>query len=106
MKHKTGNLLLFLSKALLVFAILILFVFGQRFFYEETLYYFCGNNVVLLLYASILYLTSRVYNGFNFGNTGLQEITLSWVLCLIVTNVFQYFVLSLLEESLIPVLVL
>jgi len=104
MKHKTGNILLFLSKAILVFAILALFFIGQRYFYEETTFYFRGDILVLFLYVAMLYLTSRVYNGFNFGNAGMQEIILSWALCLIVINVFQYSLLSLLVSTLIPVI--
>jgi len=104
MKYKTGNILLFSSKAILVFAILTIFFIGQRFFYEETQFYFRGDILVLFLYTAVLYLTSRIYNGFNFGNAGMQEIILSWVLCLIVINVFQYSLLSLLESELLPVI--
>ena len=104
MKRKTGNLILFLSKTLLLFAILAMFFIGARLFYAEALFYERGNYVILMLYTAILYLLSRIYNGFNFGNVNLQEIVLSWTLCLIGANFFMYFILSLLEEGLINVL--
>ena len=103
MVRKTGNFLLFFSKAVLFFGVLVMFFFGYRYFYLNPTFYFWGNNIILLLYTAILYLIGRIYNGFNFGNVSLQEIILSWVLCLIIANVFQYFVLSLLATALLPV---
>ena len=103
MVRKTGSFILFLSKTILVFAVLAIFYIGQRLFYEQVDYFFWGYNIIIMLYAGSLYLISRIYNGFNFGNVNLQEIILSWALTLIVANVFQYFVLSLLAEMLIPV---
>jgi exopolysaccharide biosynthesis polyprenyl glycosylphosphotransferase len=104
MSKRTNNLILFIAKALMFFAIIAVFAVGQHYLYPQTLYYFWGNNIVLLMYTASLYLISRIYNGFNFGNVNLQEIVLSWVLCLVVANIFQYFVLSLLVESLLPFL--
>jgi len=101
--RRAAGLLSFLSKVLIVVVILAMFFIGQRIFYEDTLFYHLGNYLVLLLYASALYFMSRIYNGFNFGNATLSEIVLSWALCLVVANVFQYFVLSLITESLLPV---
>jgi len=90
-------------KAILVFAVLAMFFIGQRLFYEQVDYFFWGYNIITMLYAGSLYLISRIYNGFNFGNVSLQEIILSWALTLIVANIFQYFVLSLLVFNMIPV---
>jgi exopolysaccharide biosynthesis polyprenyl glycosylphosphotransferase len=103
MKRKTGSLILFISKTILFFGLLAIFFFGQRYFYEQTLFYFWGDILVISLYTSILYLISRTYNGFNFGNISLQEIIISWILCLIFANGFQYFILSLLATALLPV---
>ena len=103
MVRKTDGLIFFLSKAALFFALVLLLYVGQRLFYPVP-FYFWGNIIVLMLYMASLYMISRVYNGFNFGNVGLQEIAISWVLCLFGANVFQYFVLSLLLEQLLPVL--
>jgi len=102
MARKTGNIILFFSKILLVFSVLAIFFIGQSYFYEQTLYYFRGNIITLLFYTVFIYLISRIYNGFNFGNAVLQEIIISWVLCLIIVNTFQYFVLSLLRTELLP----
>ena len=104
MKRKTNGLIIFLSKAVLFFALFAVFYIGQRFFYPYSLYYFWGNILVQVLYMASLYMMSRIYNGFNFGNAGLQEIAVSWALCLVVANVFMYFVLSLRVEELLPVL--
>jgi len=95
MARKIGGLLFFLSKAILFIALLAMFYFGQLLFYPETRYYFWGNVMVLVLYTASLYMISRVYNGFNFGNVSLQEIAVSWMLCLVGVNGFMYFVLSL-----------
>jgi len=104
MIKETGGLLFFISKAMLFFTVMALFAVGQRVFYDDTLYYFWGNVIVLMLYAAGVYLISRIYNGFNFGNAGIQDIILSWVLCLIGANGFIFFVLSLLVEKLLPVM--
>ena len=103
MKRETGSLILFFSKTVLLAIVLAVFYFGQRFLYYEVEYYFWGYNVILALYAGIIYLMSRIFSGFNFGNVTLQEIILSWVLCLISANIFQYFILSLLANGLLPV---
>jgi len=103
MIRKTGSFLLFLSKAILFFAVLALFVIGQRYFYADSPFYFWGHVLVIMLYTAILYMISRIYNGFNFGNASLQEIILSWILCLIGANIFMYFILSLFMLALLPV---
>ena len=103
MIRKTGNIWLFAAKAFLFFVILAIFFVGQNIFYEQTLFYFWGNSIVLLLYTANLYFTCKIYNGFNFGNADLQEIILSWVLSLIIANCLQYLMLSLLESMMLPV---
>jgi len=102
MKRKAGNFILFIAKAMLVFVILAMFFIGQTYYYEQTLYYFWGNNIIILLYIAILYLISRIYNGFSHGTASIQEIIISWILCLIVVNVFMYFTLSLLVTFMLP----
>ena len=103
MIKKAGNIWLFAAKALLFFVVLAVFFIGQNIFYEQTLFYYWGNYIVLLLYMANLYFTCRIYNGFNFGNTDFQEIILSWILCLVVTNCLQYLMLSLLESMMLNV---
>jgi len=104
MKRETGSLILFFSKMVLLVTVLAVFYFGHRFFYEQTLpYYFWGYVLILLLYTTSLYVVNKIYNGFNFGNVTLQEIIISWVLCLVFVNGFQYFILSLLVLELIPI---
>jgi len=103
MTRKVDSLILFAAKAIMFLAVIAVFYFGQVYFYPYTRYYFWGNVMVLLLYTAILYFASRIYNGFNFGNVSLQEIIVSWAICLVGANVFQYFVLSLRVEALIPV---
>ncbi|MCL2221736.1 MAG: exopolysaccharide biosynthesis polyprenyl glycosylphosphotransferase [Oscillospiraceae bacterium] len=103
MKNVSGGFLLFLAKVFLIAVILTLFLIGQILFYEQTTYYFWGNIAVLFLYAASLYLVSRVYNGFAFGNASFSEIILSWVLSLLVTNAFQFLILSLIADGLLPV---
>ena len=104
MIKKTGNIWLTAAKVVLFFLVLGIFFIGQIIFYQQTLFFFWGNTVVLMLYIAYLYLSIRVYNGFNFGNADLQEIILSWILCLIITNILQYLMLGLLEFMLLPVL--
>ena len=103
MIHKTGNIWLFTTKALLFLVVIAVFFVGQMLFYNQTLFFFWGNTVVLLLYTANLYLSSRIYHGFEFGSVDLPEIILSWILCLIVANTLQYLILSLLEFALLPV---
>jgi len=104
MVRKTGSFILFLSKAILFFAVLAVFYIGQRYFYPYTLYYFWGNVMILVLYTATLYIISRLYNGFNFGNASYQEIILSWILCLVIANGLQYFVFCLRAIELLPIM--
>ncbi|MCL2152333.1 MAG: exopolysaccharide biosynthesis polyprenyl glycosylphosphotransferase [Oscillospiraceae bacterium] len=103
MIKRTGNTWLFVMKAFLFFAVLAIFFIGQNVFYQQTLFYYWGNYIVLLLYTANLYFTSKTYQSFNFGGANLPEMILSWTLCLVVTNVMQYLMLSLLELMLLPV---
>ena len=103
MTRQVGNISIFLSKAALLFAVLSAFFSGQTVFYEQTLYYFWGNYVVLLVYAANLLLVSRVFNGFSFGSSDLHEIILSWILSLLITNSLAYLLLSLLEYRMLDV---
>jgi exopolysaccharide biosynthesis polyprenyl glycosylphosphotransferase len=99
---KYGNIFLLAAKAFLLLIILGLFFLGQYHFYFETIYYFWGNIVLLLIYATFLYFTSRVYQGFNFGSLDLPEIILSWFFCLALANAMQYLMLSLIQYGLLP----
>ena len=103
MTKKYRNIFLSAAKALLFLVVLGLFFIGQNIFYEETVFYYWGNYIVLLIYGANLYFTSKIYHGFNFGNTDLQEIILSWAFSLILANALQYLMLSLLVEMLLPV---
>ena len=104
MTRKVGNVSIFLLKAALLTTVLGSFFSGQNFFYEQTLFYFWGNYIVLLIYAVNLILVSKVFNGFGFGSNDLHEIILSWVLCLVVTNGLAYLLLSLLENRLLNII--
>jgi len=103
MIQKTSHIWLFVAKSILFIFVLSVYFTGQIVFYEQTLFYFWGNNILLLLYAANLYFTSRIYNTFKFGSAGVQEILLSWTMCLIITNSLQYLILSLLQFMLLPV---
>ena len=103
MSKKGGNIWLFIAKAALFFIILAVFYLGQFFFYATTRFYFWGNNIVLMLYAINLFFSSSTFRSMQFGVIDWQEGILSWGLSLIVTNVLQYFLLSLLESMILPV---
>ena len=103
MIQKTGNIVFSIAKAVLFFVVISLFFIGQNVFYEETLFFFWGNYVTLILYAAYLYFLCRIYHAFKFGSLNLMEIILSWILCIAVTNILQYFILSLLQDGLLPV---
>jgi len=100
---RAGNTWLFLAKAAFVAVIMLVFQYGQIIFYEETRFYFWGNNVILLLYAANLFFSCRIYRGMSFGSVGRQESILSWILCLLITNGFQYLLLSLLVAGMLPI---
>ncbi|MCL2124809.1 MAG: exopolysaccharide biosynthesis polyprenyl glycosylphosphotransferase [Oscillospiraceae bacterium] len=103
MIRKSGNIWLFTAKAILFFAVLAVFFIGQNLFYKQTLFYFWGNYVLLLLYTAYLYFLCRIYQAFQFGSNKASEIILSWVFCLAVTNILEYLILSLIETMLLPV---
>lgn len=103
MVQKTGKIWIFLSKSILFIVILGVFFAGQVIFYVQTLFYFWGNYIVLLLYAANLYFVSKIYRGFEFGSAKPNEIIISWILNLIIANTMQYLLLSLIELMLLPV---
>jgi exopolysaccharide biosynthesis polyprenyl glycosylphosphotransferase len=101
--RKLGSIWMSMAKMVLFFAVMAVLFIGQNIFYEETVFYFWGNYVNLLIYAAVLYFTCRIYGSFLFGRAEYQEIAISWVLCLIITNILEYFQLSLLSNRLLPV---
>ena len=103
MVQKVGNSWLFAAKTVLFLFVLGGFFVGQIIFYEQTLFFYWGNYVVLLLYATNIFLTSKIYHGFGFGSVDLKEIILSWIICLLVANSLQYLILSLSVMKLLPV---
>ena len=106
MKIKTGNFLIFFTKIFILAILLAVFAVGQRYFYvnpEAERYYFRGYVLIMFIYVIGLYITSKVYNGFNYGNAGRQELVFSWVMCLLLVNGMLYLILSLLAEGLLPV---
>ena len=96
--------MLFFSKIMLFLTMLGVFFIGQNIFYEQTVFYYWGNYIVILIYAAILYFICKVYNCFLFGRAGLHEIILSWALCLCITNALKYLQLSLQSLRLLPVM--
>ncbi|MCL2202184.1 MAG: exopolysaccharide biosynthesis polyprenyl glycosylphosphotransferase [Oscillospiraceae bacterium] len=100
---KYGNIFLSTAKAVLLLILLAVFFIGQYIFYFDTIYYFWGNFIVLLIYSAFIYFTSRVYHGFSFGSSDLSDIILSWVFCLALANILQYLMLGLIQEALLPV---
>jgi len=102
-KSKFGSILFSLAKALLFLSLIAVFFIGQYTFYLETITYFWGNFVVMLIYSAFIYFTSRVYHAFSFGNSKWYELVLSWILCLILANAIQYLILSLMQLSLLPI---
>jgi exopolysaccharide biosynthesis polyprenyl glycosylphosphotransferase len=104
LERKSSGSLLFLLKALLFCAMLSIFFVGQNLFYAQTVFYFWGNNIVLFIYALILFFTCKIYSGFLFGMINYSEILLSWTLCLLITNTIQYLQLSLQSFAMLPVL--
>jgi exopolysaccharide biosynthesis polyprenyl glycosylphosphotransferase len=92
-----------MAKTIQFFAVLAIFFIGQNIFYEQTLFYYWGNYIVLLLYTAYFYFLCRIYQAFKFGSLNTVEIILSWIFCLVVTNILEYFMLSLLESRLLPV---
>ena len=106
MKIKTGNFLIFFTKILILAALLAVFAVGQRYFYvnpDAERFYFRGYVLILFIYAVGLYITSKVYNGFNYGNAGRQELVFSWMMCLLLANGMLYLILSLIYDALLPV---
>ena len=99
-----GNILLFFAKTLLFAIVLGVFFVGQNIFYEQTLFYYWGNYIVLILYAAYLYFLCRIFQAFLIGSLKPTENILSWLISLIVANTLQYLMLSLIESSLLPIL--
>lgn len=102
-KSSYGSVIMLFLKAILFVTTVAVFFIGQTIFYPETLFYFWGNVILILIYSAALYITSRVYNGFNIGHVAIQEILFAWALCILIINIFQYLILSLLDEALLEI---
>lgn len=101
MRYRTGNAWVFAAGISFFVAQVGIFFLGQIIFYNQTVYYFRGNFVVLFLYAVNMSFACRIYRGFSFGNADLPEIVLSWILSLFVANSLQYLMLSLIMRGLL-----
>ncbi|MCL2634554.1 MAG: sugar transferase [Oscillospiraceae bacterium] len=95
--------LLSVSNILLFAAILGIFWAGQNIFYKETVLYYWGNYIIVMLYIGILYFACKIYNSLNFGHVDSPELVVSWILCIITVNAFEYFQLCLQALRLLPV---
>lgn len=58
-------------------------------------FYKKGNWLVIALYAMILYIFSKIYNGYKVGSLRISEIIYSQTLAILFTNVIMYLQISL-----------
>lgn len=75
-------------------------IFGYvwEIFYSNVIiqpFYKKGNWLVIALYAMILYIFSKIYNGYKVGSLRISEIIYSQTLAILFTNVIMYLQISL-----------
>ncbi len=94
---------MFILKILMVISLTCCFVYFWQRFYQQSLFSYKGNFVVVLCYVSLMFVFFILYGSFKIGVSRLHEIVYSCGLSLIFTNVISYLILSLVAREMLSV---
>ncbi|MEZ4357715.1 MAG: exopolysaccharide biosynthesis polyprenyl glycosylphosphotransferase [Eubacteriales bacterium] len=99
--HSFRKAVLFINKLLIIAVTLAAYVFVLFEYYNEVLFYYKGNYIIVFLYLIILLLFAGSYGCFRIGILRLYEIVCSYILAIFITNLITYFVLSLIAKTML-----
>lgn len=95
---KYKRVTMFLMGIIIMAAHAGIFGYVWEVFYSNVIiqpFYKKGNWLVIALYAMILYIFSKIYNGYKVGSLRISEIIYSQTLAILFTNVIMYLQISL-----------
>lgn len=99
--RKFRKSMLFLSKALLLLVLFVLFGVCWWFFYPEATYWGPGNALVLFFYFVLLLAFSSLYGAIRIGVLRLGEVVYSFSITLFISNLLAYTMFSLIARGLV-----
>ena len=91
-----------LCKVVLAFAVIFSFVGCWQSHYEEAVFEFRGNYLVIFAYAVLFFVFAHLYSGFKIGTVRIHEAVYSMFLSLLITNFIMYMILCLIARQLLP----
>lgn len=105
MKEKILGLkrtVMFITMCIILLSNTLLFEYAWRINYSDTIilpFYRRGNILVVVIYGLLLYIFTKIYNGYKVGFIKLSEIVYSQVLSLLFVNILTYLQISLIGRK-------
>lgn len=93
--------MMLLCKLLLAVAVIFAFIGCWRGSYEEAVYEYRGNYLVIFAYAVLFFVFAHLYSGFKIGTVRIHEVVYSLFLSLLLTNFIMYMILCLIARQLL-----
>lgn len=109
MKEKILGLkrtVMFITMCIILLSNTLLFEYAWRINYSDTIilpFYRRGNILVVVIYGLLLYIFTKIYNGYKVGFIKLSEIVYSQVLSLLFVNILTYLQISLIGRKFLSV---
>ena len=94
--------IMLVCKLFMLFAVVCAFIGCWQNYYEEAVYEYRGNYLVVFAYAVIFFLFAHLYSGFKIGTMRVHEAIYSMFLSLVMANFIMYMVLCLIARQLLP----
>lgn len=92
---------IFILKIAMFLSLIVSFFVVWGTIYTDTLFYYKGNYLLLLIYYLLLVIFYKVYGAGLIDGQNVYNIFVSWFFTLITTNFFAYVVISLIDSKLI-----
>lgn len=109
MKEKILGLkrtVMFITMCIILLSNTLLFGYAWGMNYSDTIilpFYRRGNILVVVIYGVLLYIFTKIYNGYKVGFIKLSEIIYSQVLSLLFVNILTYLQISLIGRKFLSV---
>lgn len=103
-KEKNKRLIKLLFAEVLMFLILVIYHFAWTGYYNkiiESPFWRRGNWMMVFLYGMLLYFFMKMYGGFKVGYLRKSNLIYSQMLSVLLTNLFTYFQISVLDKHFI-----
>lgn len=109
MKEKILGLkrtVMFITMCIILLSNTLLFGYAWGMNYSDTIilpFYRRGNILVVVIYGVLLYIFTKIYNGYKVGFIKLSEIIYSQVLSLLFVNILTYLQISLIGRKFLSI---